>query len=532
MFCGLRQSIYNVAQFKVRSSQELSGMVCEVASMFSSRSIRTAADALLGLSEDWDPSQFHGHGPMFNYSKLASDGLPPPTAAMLLRSGFGILSLPRSFEGVYTLLCGVQELSQKMEEIGASDDADKPTQLKLLARCKVTLFATYLGETTLTEDTLELLMPYISEFFEDSRTAVQAASLLFDAVSKCMGPHESMSRLLPLLLRLFTDDATSPKHMKLYHRSFVLQLLVRFGLEAFLASFSTLLVEACAGYKDFCGRDYVDRHMSETFLLRTAPGDTQGCFAAGRGGQIEELGQAAELSGDDVFVEEMSLDGDSEDAMLALQYDGTSTESVEGDDCRSSISVEQSADGVSTGSSDDVPSGRPGGNSVLQFIDGHLHVDSDSTKRSPSTGSDYDDDGAGDCEAEIEIARSMVRSETEEFASSVMDAGGNVEYNVKDVAAETVKWLAHRLGPVLTAKYLSRNLLRMLALCYLGEEQLEAVEGGHSELGTTHVNVVGDLHAVRVLDCLACVAVLYGEHIILLQYFQHIREQVRCVERS
>ena len=468
---------------------------------------------------------------MFNYSKLTSDGLPPPTAAMLLHSGFGILSLPRSFEGVYTLLCGVQELSQKMEEVETSDDADKPTQLKLLARRKVSLFATYLGETTLTEDTLELLMPYVSEFFEDARTGVQAASMLFDAVSKCMGPRESMSRLLPLLLRLFTDDATSPKHMKLYHRSFVLQLLVRFGLESFLASFSTLLVEACAGYKDFCGRDYVGRQMSETFLLRTAPGDTDGGFTARRS-DVEELGHGGELSGDDVFVEDMSLDGDSEDAMLALQYDGTSTASVERDDWRASIGVEQSADGVSTGSSDDIASGPAANNSVLQFIDGHLHVDGDATKRSPSTGSEYDDDGAGDCEAEIEIARSMVRSETEEFASSVMDAGGNIEYNVKDVAAETVKWLAHRLGPVLTAKYLSRNLLRMLALCYLGEEQLEPVEGGRSELSTTHVSVAGDEHAERVLDCLACVAVLYGEHIVLLQYFQHIREQVRLIATS
>ena len=45
--------------------------------------------------------------------------------------------------------------------------------------------------------------------------------------------------------------------------------------------------------------------------------------------------------------------------------------------------------------------------------------------------------------------------------------------NISQVAAESVLWLAHRIGPVLTAKFITRNLLRMLNLCYSERESVK-----------------------------------------------------------
>ena len=53
-----------------------------------------------------------------------------------------------------------------------------------------------------------------------------------------------------------------------------------------------------------------------------------------------------------------------------------------------------------------------------------------------------------------------------------------------NVAVDTVMWLAHRIGPALTATYLSANLLKALAQCYLGREQLSSCDD-HSDSETS-----------------------------------------------
>ena len=49
--------------------------------------------------------------------------------------------------------------------------------------------------------------------------------------------------------------------------------------------------------------------------------------------------------------------------------------------------------------------------------------------------------------------------------------------NVSQVSMDSLLWQVQRLGPVLSSRYLTRNLLRMLALCYVDDNSLNPLEG-------------------------------------------------------
>lgn len=110
---------------------------------------------------------------------------------------------------------------------------------------------------------------------------------------------------------------------------------------------------------------------------------------------------------------------------------------------------------------------------------------------------------------------------------------GSSDCSLSEVASESVVWLAHRLGPVLTAKHLSRNLLRMLTLCYMGPQQLCETKGPPPDADVSLLDhwVVGDHTAAKVLDTLANLAMLYGESFITLQYLPHIADLLRLCKK-
>ena len=222
------------------------------------RIIQTAADVLLHLNSDTEPvnREQNGTSLLFEYPMVNSLGLPPPSPALLLQPYTNILPFPEYFGDLYAVLSQIKDIEQEIS--GEKEDLAKSKQEKgkiekVLARKKVELLEKFLKRNygKISEEGYELILPYVEELFQDQYTTVQAAWSLLNIVGKDLGPQHTAKALLPYLTKLLSGERTTPKHMKLYHRSFLVQTLLRLGLEKFLVHFATLLVEAVAGYKDF-----------------------------------------------------------------------------------------------------------------------------------------------------------------------------------------------------------------------------------------------------------------------------------------
>lgn len=86
---------------------------------------------------------------------------------------------------------------------------------------------------------------------------------------------------------------------------------------------------------------------------------------------------------------------------------------------------------------------------------------------------------------------------------------------VSGIAAESVMWLAPRLGPILTSKYFANQLLTMLPQCYIDVVGVEEYEFEDE-----------DRKAKWVLYCLGNFCALYGEAFVLHQYLPYAEKVV------
>ncbi len=399
---------------------------------------------------------------------------------------------------------------------------------------------------------MTLLIPYIQDLLGNPVTAVQATWGLFNPVSQVLGPKDTTQHLSQFLQKLFDNEHTTPKYIKIYHRTFLIQLMVRLGLEEFLNTFIPHLIEAVAGYKNFPEEDFINRQISreaEKVDMRLSGLDLGKSVSESPSGTTltdastaadhtqpevsldsvedallyefegDDNGQSRNSMMDDVFGADILIDeaddaeppyGENSELLASKNSSDTPRESDDAttDEERVTDEEEDAVDSERDKGSENGELSRSCGRMSLHSVsrllleDPQTPVSKDSqmesstpeastpiqggTPQSEKTATKIQNDvheatvngKEGNntvTEAGESLVPSLVRSETEDFGTSILSASVG-EYNISHVSAESVKWLAGRLGPVLTAKHLSSNLLRMLMLCYTGKEQLEIVE--------------------------------------------------------
>lgn len=346
----------------------------------------------------------------------------------------------------------------------------------------------------------------------------------------------------------------SRKSVKLYHHIFLLRLIVRFGLRCFLQHFIAPLVEAVGGYKEpDQGNGY---HYHSAGSRRTSKNLN---FA------VEEPPPApppvmpvveSKPDIEDLFTFEEDQENKSIDsfdmrpsstaiAEEARESDGSSPDKLAINEIM--FGAKLSPDKFSLQSSQGTGTTPPQAAAAAPPIGPRsptIEIPASSIRRSFQLSAIDCDIGSRKSVDSFELISQVTSAATESSAtqseatvamatakgcdslqasviSRISEAKALQNNRISEMSAESLVWLSHRLGPVLTARHITRNLLKLLSLCYVGQENLlpevdagAGSSGGDLTLDAANLNyfsianarVVGDRSAARVLECLMSIA--------------------------
>ena len=412
---------------------------------------------------------------------LSEEGLPAVSAAQLLHPTLSPLSFPKSFQ-TFARILRLLEKIQLTQNYKSKPCALSSETEQTVAEVKVKMVAAELSAIIddLPGDQIKLMLPVIKSLFQDNSTAILAVWFLFEPLSKALGPSQTCIYLLEHILNIYEQNSQTTKHLKLYHRTLLLNLLVRLGMKTFLKYFVTYIIEAVGGYKDFddgickegLAKSWHTVGLSESSSVPASPERMNNSTTSTP--VFEEKTFIVKNAEYTSHVEEQKTPGEEFTEGEIFDFDHTSTK----EPCKEDENTETRL----------------------------------SHSRNP-----------------VAPQPIIVPSALDSFIDSV-DTPDNVSYinkgkdtNISDIASESVLWLSHRLGPVLSAKYLSRNLLKMLNLCYNGPNCFSASndEFRDYKIRISRLLIKGDELAHNVLQSLSGIVALYGEQLILLQYLPY-----------
>ncbi|XP_038159213.1 WD repeat-containing protein 81 [Cyprinodon tularosa] len=508
---------------------------------------------------------------VFKYDPIY-DGLPPPSPHQLLNSIISPFPFPSYFAALHDFIfyyhanmgavCSLQgrdivfHLWQQLDKLLLSD---------------------------ITAEGLEILLPFILALMLEESTAVYAAWYLFEPISAVLGPRNANKYLLKPLINVYENPHCLKGRFYLYTDCFILQLIMRLGLQAFLSSLLPHVLQVLTGFEisgpggegckglrtGICNigeEEDEDFHVGKERSSSASVGGNMGSSSGvgggvGLGGDSGLVDYSSGISlNDQVFLSEAedfqnefyvnggvgagkrqsssAKDQDQESLSVGKLSDKSSTSELSlGDDSMRDRASLKSAD-----SSQDLKHASEGEESG-ELEEEELAGDSKEAIDIPAAQNlDLTDSGTTFTTLQGDTINGLRLGETEKGIVGTQedeedDRDPSEESEEKeqkillDTVCKTVRWLSAKLGPTVTSRYVARNLLRLLTNCYVGPENHQFVSpslvGSQLEsvgMGSVYEKkpVVGDQTAGPVLDCLIYIAQLYGEPVLTYQYLPYI----------
>lgn len=542
---------------------------------------------------------------------VTEKGLPAPTPAQLLQPLLmqHLIPFPQSFNMLYKLLSTLHEYELTSNELNILymyecdgiqcekyQNVDK-TKLyfnQKIAEGKIQACATHL-EVLLNQvncynqyDVLDIFLSHYIELLQNKDTSVLAAWYLFDTVSKVLGTAQTKKKLLKHILNLYEDDdfavdkpdqhkltdidslaltggvTNKQKFVKLYHNIFLLQLMVRLGLQCFLDNFTQHLVEAVGGYKDVTDDVRSPGHLCHNKALsnkkprysddnmKHALSNNTDIFSPDTSyGSEHVTTPIVEKTEVNEGLKEKEGDNKSENELFHFETD---KDRLPSRSSRSKSPAESiSSYNSNTTQENNIHTPSPSidhvspmstkyfaPNNTMQKECNVVTKDQNHETLTPSNKptspiieiptkpmfTSYlhfaEEDDSEDVELRLKSHDPQMHSSELRINLESQGKGSRGENDdgilgfkdpnnskISDMSSESLIWLSHRLGPVLTCRYITRNLLKMLTLCYIGKENLSPWESEEKdefdEISIVNSRVVGDKNAMKVIKCLTSI---------------------------
>ncbi|XP_028662473.2 WD repeat-containing protein 81 [Erpetoichthys calabaricus] len=510
---------------------------------------------------------------LFEY-EIINEGLPPPCPCQLLSPYSSSLSFPPYFPALHHFIFSYH---RKMQEERGTDEGCQGRDIVFYLWCQLE----GLLQDSITPEGLEILLPFVLTLMSNESTAVYASWYLFEPISRALGPRNAVKYLLKPLVGVYENPRHLHGRFYLYTDCFILQLIVRLGLQPFLSGLLAHVLQVMTGFgncntelvsgSEWEGRKGLNRQgnleeeeeedesgvegLSSGAGGSKAVGSVGGSVVGVVGVERELLDYSSGISlNDQVFLAE------GEDFQNGLYVNSSNGElqekqqnQVPGRDDQESLSMgklsdKSSASEVSLGDGDSAKD-RASLKSADSSQDLKQASEGEDDVKDPGDLEETDGRGAAILVSEHEKpsfpeSSTLTAGDTEEQDEVVVDHEevmvGEVEPELSedseekehtillDTVCKMVKWLSAKLGPTVTSRYVARNLLRLLTTCYMGPHmhQFLAIleEGNLGHTGNIYEKraVVGDQTATPVLECLMYIAHLYGEPVLTYQYLPYI----------